>query len=112
VLSLLLALQRPPKELQQQEAQAASFSPQSVVRSRVYDLLAAEGELRNECCQSSNRREFQTEMMIHNGSLGAKPDMLTFPTAWVCFDCGYSTFTLAQNELLELRGACMNNGVH
>jgi hypothetical protein len=55
-------------------------------------------------CQSSNRREFPTEMMIHNGRLdGAIPDLLTFPRAWVCFDCGYSTFTLAQNELLALR---------
>jgi hypothetical protein len=54
-------------------------------------------------CQSSNRREFPTEMMIHHGSLGATPDLLTFPTAWVCFDCGYSTFTLAQNALLELK---------
>jgi hypothetical protein len=58
-------------------------------------------------CQSSNRREFPTEMMIHHGSLGATPDLLTFPTAWVCCDCGFSTFTLAQNELLELREACV-----
>jgi hypothetical protein len=58
-------------------------------------------------CQSSNRREFPTEMMIHNGSNGAIPDLLTFPRAWVCFECGYSTFTLAQNELLGLREACM-----
>jgi hypothetical protein len=63
-------------------------------------------------CQSSNRREFPTEMMIHNGSLGATPDLFTFPRAWVCFECGCSTFTLAQNELLKLREACMNNGVH
>ena len=61
-------------------------------------------------CQSSNRREFRTEMMIHNGSVGAMPDLFTFPTAWVCFDCGFSMFTLAQNELLELRKACVNNG--
>jgi hypothetical protein len=57
-------------------------------------------------CQSSNRREFITEMMIHNGRLdGAILDLFTLPRAWVCFDCGCSTFTLAQNELLELRGA-------
>jgi hypothetical protein len=37
-------------------------------------------------CQSSNRREFRTEMMIHNGSLGATPDLFTFPTAKVCCD--------------------------
>ena len=31
-------------------------------------------------CQSSNRREFPTEMMIHKGHLGgAIPDLLTFP---------------------------------
>ena len=62
-------------------------------------------------CQSSNRSEFSTEMLIHNGSLGATPDLFTFPTARVCFDCGFSTFTLAQNELLELREACMS-GAH
>jgi hypothetical protein len=56
-------------------------------------------------CQSSNRREFRTEMMIHNGSLGATPDLFTFPMAWACFDCGFSTFTLAQSELLELKEA-------
>jgi len=56
-------------------------------------------------CQSSDRREFRTEMMIHNGSLGAAPDLLTFPTVQVCCDCGYSTFTLAQNELLKLKEA-------
>jgi hypothetical protein len=43
--------------------------------------------------------------MIHNGSLGAAPDLLTFPTVQVCCDCGYSTFTLAQNELLKLKEA-------
>jgi hypothetical protein len=42
-------------------------------------------------------------MMIHNDTLGATPDLLTFPAAWVCFKCGYSTFTLAQSELLELK---------
>ena len=32
-------------------------------------------------CQSSNRREFPTEMMIHKGHLGgAIPDLLTFPS--------------------------------
>jgi hypothetical protein len=61
-------------------------------------------------CQSSNRREFRTEMMIHHGSLGATPDVFIFPTAWVCFDCGFSTFTLAQNELLELKEACTKAG--
>ena len=61
-------------------------------------------------CQSSNRREFPTEMMIHHGRLdGAIPDLFTFPRAWVCFECGWSTFTLAQNELLKLREASMNN---
>jgi hypothetical protein len=62
-------------------------------------------------CQSSNRKEFPTEMMIHKGHLGgAIPDLLTFPRAWVCLECGCSTFTLAQNELLDLKAACVNNG--
>lgn len=64
-------------------------------------------------CRSSNRREFRTEMMIHNRRAdGAIPDLFTFPRAWVVFECGCSTFTLAQNELLELRETCMNNGAH
>lgn len=57
-------------------------------------------------CQSSNRREFLTEMMIHNGSLGATPDLFTFPKTWICFDCGCSTFTLPHNELQKLSEAC------
>jgi hypothetical protein len=48
--------------------------------------------------------------MIHNGTLGATPDLFTFPTAWVCFDCGFSTFTFAQSELLELKEACTKAG--
>jgi hypothetical protein len=63
-------------------------------------------------CQSSNRREFRTEMMIHHGSLDATPDVFIFPTAWVCFDCGFSTFTLAQNELLELKEASVKAGAN
>jgi hypothetical protein len=31
-------------------------------------------------------------------------DLLTFPTASVCFDCGFSIFNLASKELLELEG--------
>jgi hypothetical protein len=57
-------------------------------------------------CQSSNRGEFRTEIMIHNGRVDdAIPSLFTFPRAWVCFECGCSTFTLAQNELLDLKGS-------
>jgi hypothetical protein len=54
-------------------------------------------------------------MMIHYGRLdSALPDLFTFPTAWVCLECGWSTFTLAQNELLKLREGylkpCATNG--
>ena len=64
-------------------------------------------------CQSSNRREFRTEMMIHNGGVDdSLPSLFTFPRAWVCFECGFSTFILARSELLELKEACINNGVH
>jgi hypothetical protein len=49
-------------------------------------------------------------MMIHNGNVGAMPALFTFPTAWVCLNCGFSTFTLAQNELLELKEACTKAG--
>jgi hypothetical protein len=62
-------------------------------------------------CQSSNRREFRTEVMIHNGSVnGGIAPLFTFPHTWVCFECGCTTFNLAQNELLELRGACVKVG--
>jgi hypothetical protein len=45
-------------------------------------------------------------MMVHNGSMGGvTPDLMTFPKAWVCFDCGLSTFTLTKNELLNLERA-------
>ena len=61
-------------------------------------------------CQSSNGREFRTEMTIHNGHLdGTVPVLFTLSRVWVCFECGCSTFTLPQNELLELTEACMNN---
>ena len=43
--------------------------------------------------------------MVHNGSLGATPDLLIFQTVQVCCDCGYSTFTLEHNELLKLKEA-------
>jgi len=56
---------------------------------------------------------FLLRWMIHYGRLdGAIPDLFTFPTARVCFECGCSTFTLAQTELLKLKEAYMNNGVH
>jgi hypothetical protein len=64
-------------------------------------------------CQSSNRREFSTEMMIHYGLLdGAILDLFTYPSAWVCLDCGWSTFTLAQNELLKLREGYLKPGAN
>jgi len=50
-------------------------------------------------------------MMIHKGALnGAMPALFTFPRAWVCLDCGYSTFTLMQSELLNLREAGVGAG--
>jgi hypothetical protein len=59
-------------------------------------------------CQSSNR-EFRTEIMIRDGRVdGAIPNLFTFPRAWVCFECGCSTFTLAQDELLELRSSALS----
>jgi hypothetical protein len=53
-------------------------------------------------CQSKNRREFGTEMMIHSGSLGATPDLFSFLTAWVCCDCGYSTFNFRKMSCSNL----------
>ena len=64
-------------------------------------------------CQSSNRREFRTELMIHSGSeIGNVPPTFTFPRTWVCFECGCSTFILAHNQLLELSEACTKAGAN
>jgi hypothetical protein len=57
-------------------------------------------------CQSTNRQEFDTEMMIHHGRLDSgKADILTFPKTPVCLTCGFSTFTVPKAELLAIRGA-------
>jgi hypothetical protein len=73
--------------------------------------LAAERPMLCPQCQSSKRKEFRTEMMIHNGGLnGGRPDLFTFPKASVCLDCGFSTFTLMPSDLLDLREARVEAG--
>jgi hypothetical protein len=55
-------------------------------------------------CQSNNRRELKTEMMIHHANFHiGRDDVLIFPVTWVCLDCGSSTFIVPLIELLALR---------
>jgi hypothetical protein len=55
-------------------------------------------------CGSNNRRELGTEMMIHHaGFPNGRADVLVVPVAWVCLDCGFSTFSVPLVELQELR---------
>jgi hypothetical protein len=62
-------------------------------------------------CQSNNRRELKTEMMIHHANFrSGRADVFIFPIAWVCLDCGFSTFIVPPNELLVLREADIEAG--
>jgi len=56
-------------------------------------------------CASANQAEFPTEMAIHfSGRKNLdKPHVLLFPKLLVCLDCGFSRFTVPENELHVLR---------
>jgi hypothetical protein len=55
-------------------------------------------------CKSNNRRELKTEMMIHHaGFPNGRADVFVFPVAWVCLECGFSTFRISPIELQALR---------
>ena len=57
-------------------------------------------------CTSNNQREFSTEMLIH--FVGPKnfdrPQVLAFPKARICLDCGFSQFMVPETELRLLNG--------
>lgn len=52
-------------------------------------------------CTSSNQKEFPTEMLIHFVGLPNldRPQVLIFPKALICMDCGFSQFMVPETEL-------------
>jgi hypothetical protein len=62
-------------------------------------------------CQSNNPRELKTEMMIHHAnSPNGRADVFIFPKAWVCLNCGFSTFVIPPIELQVLRDGEIETG--
>jgi hypothetical protein len=62
-------------------------------------------------CQSDNRRELKMETMIHHANFRCgKADVCIYPTAWICLDCGFSTFIVPPIELQALREGDMEAG--
>ena len=64
-------------------------------------------------CHSANEAEFTTEMMIHFSGLKhlSNPGLLIFPRLSICFDCGFSWFTVPKTELASLaRAASTSEG--
>jgi hypothetical protein len=62
-------------------------------------------------CQSRNRRGLKMETMIHHANFrSGKADVFIFPTAWICLDCGLSTFIIPPIELQALREADLDAG--
>ena len=55
-------------------------------------------------CHSNNRAKFPAELMIHFSGIEQidNPGVLVFPTVSVCFDCGFSGFTIRETELRAL----------
>lgn len=55
-------------------------------------------------CGSNDRRELQTEMMIHHAGVpNGRADVLVVAVSWVCLDCGFCTFRVPRIELQALR---------
>jgi hypothetical protein len=58
-----------------------------------------------------SRRILSAGSMVHALHFGQNLSPSNMPTVCaMCFDCGFSTFTLAQNELLGLKEACTKAG--
>jgi hypothetical protein len=55
-------------------------------------------------CGSENQAEFGAEINLHRPGLKGidQPPVCAFPKLTVCLDCGYSEFTLQENELRHL----------
>jgi hypothetical protein len=64
-------------------------------------------------CASDNQAAFTAETNIHLSGLANldNPGILMFPTLSVCLDCGYSRFSIPEEELSQLsRGAATGRG--
>jgi hypothetical protein len=55
-------------------------------------------------CASSKQSEYAAEVNIHFPGLKGmdKPAVWAFPKLKVCLDCGYTEFTIPENQLLQL----------
>lgn len=58
-------------------------------------------------CESSNLSAYPSEINIHHPGMEGldKPTVWAFPRLFVCLDCGFTQFTLASDQLCELRGS-------
>jgi hypothetical protein len=57
-----------------------------------------------QLCGSTNESELAAEMVVHFSGLRNldKPGVWLFPKVLVCFDCGYSHFTVPEKELVSV----------
>jgi hypothetical protein len=58
-------------------------------------------------CNSNNQSEFRAEMSVVHRQLKdlAKPPVLMWTDVLACLDCGFTEFTLAEEELRLLSGS-------
>src|SRR5215469_7697912 len=55
-------------------------------------------------CRSTNQTFFPAEINIHHPGMDGldKPALWAFPSLLMCLDCGYTRFTLPDDQLREL----------
>ena len=58
-----------------------------------------------DLCGAENQAEFNAEIMIHFSGRRhlENPGVLTFPTIFVCLDCGSTRLTIPETDLRRLR---------
>ena len=65
-----------------------------------------------ECpCSSKNQRKLNAELALHFPGLKGldKPIVWAFPEVWVCLNCGFAVFALADAPLQELGQVCTDD---